>query len=106
MEQYHSFTRLLKFNGRITCGELRCAFIKSKISETEDGDYINRRTLQVEFHDAPTMYIHNDVYGCICGSVADNFDEETIMEFLRLIYTRSCIDFDECVTGNEYLDNP
>jgi len=89
--------RLVKFDGRMSGGYLKAAFIKSRVTINENDEYVRNRTLQIEFHDAPTMYVHTDIYDVPCGTDLDEEDEELMREFLDILYNNAEVDYDKCL---------
>jgi len=97
--------KMFKFNGRVVCANFRDAHIETVVAENESADVIVRRTLKISFKDAAPLRIYSDLYGCIAGSNLDTGDKSTMMEFLRLVYHRDRVDFDECVDSDDGLPN-
>lgn len=96
--------KTFKFNGRVVCDDFRNAHIETVITENEFSELIVRRTLKINFWNEEPLRVYNSLYGCECGSDLDKNDEMILMEFLRLIFNRDSVDFDECVDNDEFDD--
>lgn len=89
--------KMFKFNGRVVCDDFRNAHIETVVTENESADLIVRRSVKINFWNEAPLRIYNSLYGCIVGSDIDKNDESILMEFLRLVFNRDSVDFDECV---------